>query len=155
MHVRYRAMLYQESYIPCHVTNFTIFGVSSVEFPLHYNVDSFCASEITKFLRVFARVWKILCSEYPFYQGNYWQTDWPWTLRHRITSKDSTNTFIEQEQFTDFSVKARRKRIIYRYYANEQSDRLLACPLSDKSLPHMTFNPPIQWDGQPIHFVMH
>jgi hypothetical protein len=29
-------------------------------------------------------------------------------------------------------------------YANEQSDRLLARPLSDKALPHVTFNPPVQ-----------
>jgi hypothetical protein len=27
--------------------------------------------------------------------------------------------------------------------------------LSDKSLSHVTFNPPIQWQGQPILIVMH
>jgi hypothetical protein len=40
----------------------------------------------------------MLCSEYPFYHGNYWLTDWPWTLPDRITSKYSTDTFIEQVQ---------------------------------------------------------
>jgi hypothetical protein len=51
---------------------------------------------------------------------------------------------------TDSSGKARRKLIVYRY-ANEQPDRLLAHPLSlsDKSIPHVTFNPPFQWQGQP------
>jgi hypothetical protein len=70
-------LLYQERDLPCHVTNFTIFGtqclnlheivysylanrcrshwdttdaaaksVHSGESPLHYNIDSFCASEI-------------------------------------------------------------------------------------------------------------
>jgi hypothetical protein len=45
------------------------------EFPLHYNVDSFCASEIVcRYHEVstsIARVWQILCSKYPFYHGNY------------------------------------------------------------------------------------
>jgi hypothetical protein len=41
---------------------------------------------------------------------------------------------------TDSSGKARRKRIVYRY-ANEQSDRLLARPLNDKSLPHSVTKP--------------
>jgi hypothetical protein len=31
------------------------------------------------------------------------------------TSKDTTDTFIEQEQFTDSSGKAHSKRIVYRY----------------------------------------
>jgi hypothetical protein len=34
-------------------------------------------------------------------------TAWPSTLSYRITSKDSTDTFIEQE--------ARKKQIVYRY----------------------------------------
>jgi hypothetical protein len=102
-----------------------------------------------------ARVRQILCSEYPFYHGNYWQTDWPSTLHYRITSKDSTDTFIEQVQFqvqfTDSSGKARRKRIVYWYMLNEQSDRFLARPLSDKALPlpHVTYSQPIQRQGQP------
>jgi hypothetical protein len=65
-------------------------------------------------------------------------------LRYRITSKDATDTFIEQVQFTDSFGKARRKQIVYRYNADEQSDRLFARPLSDKSLPHVTINPPVQ-----------
>jgi hypothetical protein len=64
------------------------------------------------------------------------------SIPNRITYKDSTSdTFIEQVHFTDSSGKARRKRIVYRY-ANEQSDRLLARPLSDTA--RQTFNPPVQ-----------
>jgi hypothetical protein len=33
-------------------TDAAVESVHSGEFPLHYNVDSFCSSEITKFLRV-------------------------------------------------------------------------------------------------------
>jgi hypothetical protein len=36
----------------------------------------------------------MLCSEHPFYHGNYWQTDWPSTLSSRITSNDSFPKFI-------------------------------------------------------------
>jgi hypothetical protein len=100
----------------------------------------------------------MLCSEYPFYHGNYGQTDWPSTLNQRITSKDSTDTFIEQAQFTEshrFFWKGSQKANCLSVYANEQSNRLLARPLSDKSLPHVTFNPPIQWQSQPIPLVMH
>jgi hypothetical protein len=71
----------------------------------------------------------------------------PLTLRYRITSKDSTDAFIEQVQFTDshrFFWKGSQKANCLSVYANEQSDRLLTSPLSDKSLPHVTFNPPVQ-----------
>jgi hypothetical protein len=80
----------------------------------------------------------MLCSEDPFYHGNYWQTDWPSTLRYRITSKDSTDTFIEQVQFTDFHRffwKGSQKANCLSVYANEQSDILLARPLIDRSFP--------------------
>jgi hypothetical protein len=44
-------------------------SVHSGKFPLHYNFDSFCASEIVMWIsRSIARLWQILCSEYPFYQ---------------------------------------------------------------------------------------
>jgi hypothetical protein len=98
-------------------------------------------------------MWQILCSEYPFYHGNYWQTNWPSMLSHRITSKDSTDTFIEQAVHR-FFWKGSQKANYLSVYANEQSDRLLARPLSDKSLPHVTFNPPVQWQSQPIPFVV-
>jgi hypothetical protein len=64
-----------------------------------------------------------------------------------MTSKDSIDTFIEQEQFTvshRFFWKGSQKANCLSVYANEQSDTLLARPLSDKSLSHVTFNPPIQ-----------
>jgi hypothetical protein len=105
-----------------------------------------------------ARVWQMLCSEYLCYHGNYWQTDWPSTLRHRITSKDSTDTFIEQVLFTDshrFFRKGSQKANCLSVYAHEQCDRPLARPLSDKYLPHVIFNPPVQWQGQPILIAMH
>jgi hypothetical protein len=86
----------------------------------------------------------MLCSEYPCYHGSYWQTDWPSTLGYRTTFKDSTDTIIQQVQFTDSSGKARRKRTVDRQYANEQSDTLLDRPLSDKVLPHVTYSQPIQ-----------
>jgi hypothetical protein len=143
-------------------TDAAVESVHSGEFPLHYNVHSFCASEIVTYIEVsasIARVCQILCSEYPFNHGNYWQTDWPSTLRYRITSKDSTDhTFIEQVQFTDshrFFWKGSQKANCLSVYANEQSDRLLARPLGDKSLPHVIFNPPLQWQSQPIPFAMH
>jgi hypothetical protein len=59
-------------------------------------------------------------------------------LCHRITSKYSTDTFIEQAQFTDshrFFWKGSQKANCLSVYANEQSKRLLARTLSDKSLP--------------------
>jgi hypothetical protein len=94
-------------------------------------------------------------SEYPFYHGHYWQTDWPSTLRNRETSKDSTDAFIEQAQFTDSSGKGSQNANCLSVYANEQPDRLLARPLTDKTIPQVTFNPPVQWQqGQPIPFVM-
>jgi hypothetical protein len=55
---------------------------------------------------------------------------------------DSTDTFIEHVQFTDSSRKARLKRNLFRYMLNEQSDRPLACPLSDKALPSDKANNP-------------
>jgi hypothetical protein len=105
-------------------TDAAVESVHSDEFPLHHNADSFCAiwnrnQDITKFLRVLLACDKCYAQiEYPFYHGNYWQTDWPSALRHRITSKDATDTFIEQVELTDApdsSGKARRKRIVYRY----------------------------------------
>jgi hypothetical protein len=104
-----------------------------------------------------ARVWHVLCSEYPFYPVYYWQIDWPSTLRYRITSKYSTDTFIEQVQtgtIHRFFWKASQKaNCLSVYYANEQSDRLLYRPLSDKALPHVTYSQAIQRQGQPILFV--
>jgi hypothetical protein len=62
------------------------------------------------------------------------------TFADRITSKDSTNTFIEQVQFTDSSKKSE----VFQVHANEQTDRRLTRPLSDKALPHVNFSPPVQ-----------
>jgi hypothetical protein len=157
-------MLYQERDLPCHVTikfyhiwntmlisiklcahwanrwwsrwdttDAAVESVHSGEFPLHYNVDSFCASEIVVSASI-ARVWQMLCSEYLLYHGNYWQTDWPSTLRYRITPKDSTDTFIEQVQFTDsqFFWKGSQKLwIVCQYMQMGQSDK--------------TFSPHFEW----------
>jgi hypothetical protein len=65
-------------------------------------------------------------------------------LRYRIASKDSTDAFIEQVQFTVSSGKARRKRIVYRYMLMNNPIRFLARPLSDKTFPHVTYSQPIQ-----------
>jgi hypothetical protein len=74
----------------------------------------------------------MLCSEYQFYHGNYWQTDWPSTFGNIITFKDSTDT--SSQIPTDSSGKARRKRILL----------IGTRPLSDKALPHVTYSQPIQ-----------
>jgi hypothetical protein len=71
--------------------------------------------DITRFLRVLLPRGKLYAQNTRLTTRYYWQTDWPWSLRYRITSKNSTDTFIEQVQFTDSSEKARRKRIVYRY----------------------------------------
>jgi hypothetical protein len=75
-----------------------------------------------------ARVWQILCSEYPFYHGIYWQTDRPSTLRHRITSNDWylywTGTVYR------LFWKGSQKANCFSVYAN---DWLLVRPLSDKA----------------------
>jgi hypothetical protein len=91
----------------------------------------------------------MLCSEYPFYHGNYWQTHWPSTFGNRITFKDSSDTIIQQVQFTDshrFFWKGLQKAdIVDQYiYANEQYDALLDHALSDKALQHVTYSQPIQ-----------
>jgi hypothetical protein len=62
-------------------------SVHSREFPLHYNVDSFCASEIVTLMS------RSLCE----YCSRVWHTDWPSTLSHRITSKDSGRRRIKQK----------------------------------------------------------
>jgi hypothetical protein len=104
-----------------------------------------------------ARVWQMLCLEYPFYHGNYWQTDWPSTFGNRITFKDSTDSISHYNRYssqipTDSSGKARRKRILL-IYANEQSDILFDWPLSDKAHRHVTYTAnPLSY-GQPISFV--
>jgi hypothetical protein len=70
------------------------------------------------------------------------QTDWPSTLRHRITSKDSTDTFIEQVQFTDSSGKARRKRIVYQYMQmNNPIDFQTALWVTKRFCTWLTANP--------------
>jgi hypothetical protein len=91
-------------------------------------------------------MWQMLCSEYPFYHGTRFTTviiDKP--TGHQRYVIDSTDTFIEQVQvqvqFTDshrFFWKGSQKANCL------LSDRLLARPLSDKSLPHVTFIPPVQ-----------
>jgi hypothetical protein len=122
-------------------TDAAVESVRSGQFPLHYNVDSFCASEIVTSLRVLLACGKCYAQNTRFTtDGNTcnWQTDWsgprvwPSTLRYRKTSKDSTDTFIEQVQFTDshrFFWKGSPKANCLSVYANEQSDRLLARPL--------------------------
>jgi hypothetical protein len=116
-------------------TDAAVESVHFGEFPLHNNIDSFCTSEI-------------VIIDKPTGHQCY--------VHHRKTSKDSTDTFIEQVQFTDSSRKACRKRIVYLsvyMHSNEHSDRLLDRPLSDKTLPHVTYSQPIQRKGQPISFV--
>jgi hypothetical protein len=88
--------------------------------------------DITKFLQVFLACGKC-------YATVIIDNDWPSMLRYRITPKDSTDTFIEQVELR-FLWKGSQKVNCLSVYANEQSDRLLARPLSDKSLPHVTFN---------------
>jgi hypothetical protein len=113
--------------------------------------------DITKFLRI-ARVWQMFCSEFPFYHSNYWPTDWLSMLHYRITSKDSTDTFIEQVQFKDshrFFWKWLQKANCLSVYANEQSDRLLARPLSDKSLPTWPSTHPFSDKASPDSYVIH
>jgi hypothetical protein len=74
---------------------------------------------MTKFLRVLLACGKCYAQNTRFTTVIIDKPDWPSTLRYWITSKDSTDTFIEQVEFTqiptDSSGKARRKRIVYRY----------------------------------------
>jgi hypothetical protein len=141
-------------------TDAAVESVHSGEFPLQrwqflhiWNRNA----DITKFLRVL-----LACGKFHAQNTRFDKTNWPSTLHvsHRITFKDSTDTFLEQVQFTDshrFFWKGSQKVNCLSVYANEQSNpiRLLARPLSDKSLPHVTFNPHVQWQSQPIPFVMH
>jgi hypothetical protein len=139
---------------------FSQFILGNPLYIVHYNVSVHLKSQ-RRYHEVsasIARMWQMLCSEYPFYHGNYWQTDWPSTLRYRITSKYSTDTctFIEQVQTGTvhrFFWKGSQKANCLSVYANEQSDRLLDRTLSDKALPHVTYSQPIQWQVQPISFV--
>jgi hypothetical protein len=93
-----------------------------------------------------ARVWHILCSEYPSYHGSYWQTDWQWTLPNKVTSKlipllnrHSSQILLERLAESEYAM-------------NNPID---FPPFEWQALPQVTFNPLVQWQGQPIPFVMH
>jgi hypothetical protein len=87
----------------------------------------------------------MLCSEYRFTTVIIDKPTGHQRLRYRITSKDSTDTFIEQVQFR-FFWKGSQKANCLSVYTNEQSDK--------------TFSPPFEWqstsarDLQPTRSVM-
>jgi hypothetical protein len=98
--------------------------------------------------------WSTAPINYSFYHGNYWQTDWPSTLRYRKTFKDSTDTIIDQvHRFPHILLERLAEKRIVDRYAIEHSDKLLDRPLSDKAVPHVTYSLPIQRQCQSISFV--
>jgi hypothetical protein len=65
----------------------------------------------------------------------------------------SVHVFGMPEAPSDTVTYADQKANCLSIYANEQSDRHLDRPLSNKALPYVTYSQSIQRQGQPISFV--
>jgi hypothetical protein len=136
-------------------TDAAVESVHSGEFPLHYDVDSFSHLnrnvDITKFLRVL-----LACGKCYAQNTRFTMVIIDNLTGHQRYVIDSTDTIIEQVQFTDshiFFWKGSQKANCWSVYANEQSDTLLdrpwmtkrfrtwltANPFSDKASPYPLF----------------